>query len=898
MAIGRGGRGGGVRVPIITEFDSQGIKKFSDQMTSLGKNLTKTVTLPLLGLGAAAIKMSMDFETSMAKITGLVGVAADQTKIMGEQAITMASQYGKSATEAAEALFFITSAGLRGSEAMDVLESSLKASAIGLGDTATIADVLTSAVNAYGSDVLSSAKATDILVAAVREGKLEASELAGSIGSVLPVASALGVGLGDVAGAMSALSRTGTNAATAATQLRGILFTILKPSAGANKELEKYGLSAKALRQQLREQGLLATLKTLNDTLGDNEESIAKVFGNQRALAGVVDLLGANVASTEKIFAATNNTLADTDAAFAVIAESSGFKFNVATATMKNSLISFGDILAPVFIKAAEFLKAVAERFSNLTDEQKKTVVIALAVIAAIGPLILLIGTLSKVVIFLAGTFALLSKTFILIPLIIFSLIGAFKSQSDAQYILAKETGDTWGMIRRFIVNGLKGVSESIESFINMTIFAFGTWFATLSYYLNPLNLLRFDPNGKHFDEHMKKMHASLKQVDFSGFRDNVEKFDGVLMGVTQKISDINTELKDSTAVADAAQKEVDGLLEELKALGEGAEGTEKKTKKLKETMKQLKDAMVKVKTEAVEALKSSLAEAERKLDDARQKFNEFRDAIKGAITGILNFGKAAEGDSFISGLTDQAAAATDFANKVKTLIQMGLSETAIREVLKAGHEAGSKIADEIISGGSTVVNQVNTLVAAVDAVAEQVGVAGAERFFQAGVDQGQALVNGILEALRQAQAELAAAVKAAAGGGEIRPFGARATSLLDAIGGIKGSKKQANAMAAFQEAFASKGTFTRKEDAAIRAKFKLAKGGIVMGPTNALIGEAGPEAVVPLSGANSARGAFGSTINITVNAGIGTDGTVVGRQVVEAIKRYERSSGPVFARA
>ena len=898
MAIGRGGRGGGVRVPIITEFDSQGIKKFSDRMTSLGKNLTKTVTLPLLGLGAAAIKMSIDFETSMAKITGLVGVAADQTKIMGEQAITMASAYGKSASEAAEALFFITSAGLRGSEAMDVLESSLKASAIGLGDTATVADVLTSAVNAYGSDVLSSAKATDILVAAVREGKLEASELAGSIGSVLPIASALDVGLGDVAGAMAALSRTGTNAATAATQLRGILFAILKPTTAANKELAKYGLSAKALRTQLREQGLLSTLKTLNDTFGDNEESISKVFGNARALAGVLDLMGANGDSTEKIFAATNNTLNDTDAALAVIAESSGFKFNVATATMKNSLISFGDILAPVFIKAAEFLKAVAERFSNLTDEQKKTVVIALAVIAAIGPLILLIGTLSKVVIFLAGTFALLSKSFILIPLIIFSLIGAFKAQSDAQYQLARETGDTWGMIRRFIINGLKGVSESIESFINMTIFAFGSWFATLSYYLNPLNLLRFDPNGKHFDEHMKKMHTSLKQVDFSGFRDNVEKFDGVLMGVTQTVSGINAELKDSTAVADAAQKEVDALLEELNNLGEGAEGTEKKTKKLKETMKQLKDAMVKVKTEAVEALKSSLAEAERKLDDARQKFNQFKDAIKGAITGILNFGKAAEGDSFISGLTDQAAAATDFANKVKTLIQMGLSETAIREVLKAGHEAGSKIADEIISGGSTVVKQVNTLVAAVDAVAEQVGVAGAERFFQAGVDQGQALVNGILEALRQAQAELAAAVKAAAGGGEIRPFGARATSLLDAIGGIKGGKKRANAMAAFQEAFASKGTFTRKEDAAIRAKFKLAKGGIVMGPTNALIGEAGPEAVVPLSGANSARGALGSTINITVNAGIGTDGTVVGRQVVEAIKRYERSSGPVFARA
>jgi TP901 family phage tail tape measure protein len=894
MAIGRGG----IRIPIISEFDEKGIKKFANSTQALGKSLTMRLTLPIVGLGAAAVKMSMEFETSMAKITGLVGVAADQTKIMGDQAITMASKYGKSATEAAEALFFITSAGLRGKEAMDVLESSLKASAIGLGETATIADVLTSAVNAYGSDVLSASKATDILVAAVREGKLEASELAGSIGSVLPVSSALGVGLADVAAAMAALSRTGTNAATAATQLRGILNSILKPSSQANKELEKFGLSAAGLRRQLREEGLLATLVTLKNTFGDNEEAVGKVFGNVRALSGVLDLTGANLESTEQIFQALNNTLDDTDKAFAVIAESSGFKFNVATATMKNSLISFGDIIAPVLIKAAEFLKTVAERFSNLTDQQKKTVVIVLAVIAAIGPLILLIGTLAKAVMLLASVFALLSKTFVLIPLIIFSLIGAFKAQSDAQYILAKETGDTWGMIRRFIVSGLKGVSESIESFINMTIFAFGTWFGFVSYYLNPLNFLRFDPNGKHFDAHMKKMQGSLKQVDFSGFRDKVEKFDGVLVGLGETVSSINAELKDSTAVADAAQAEIDKLKEEFKDLGEEKEKTEKKAKKLKEALQKLREGMVQIKTKAVEALKESLNEAQRKLDEARDKFNAFKNSITGAITGIINFGKAAESDSFLTGLTEQANAATSFADKVKKLVQMGLSERAISEVLKAGFEAGSKIADEIINGGSTVVNQVNTLLASVESVADQVGQYGAEQFYQAGVQQGEALVNGILEALRQAQAELAAAVKAAAQGGDIRTFGARATNLLDAIGTISGSKKQANAIAAFEQALAGSGKISKKEDAAIRAKFKLAKGGIVMGPTNALIGEAGPEAVIPLSGANSARGALGSTINITVNAGIGTDGSFVGRQIVDAIRKYERTSGPVFAKA
>lgn len=62
-----------------------------------------------------------------------------------------------------------------------------------------------------------------------------------------------------------------------------------------------------------------------------------------------------------------------------------------------------------------------------------------------------------------------------------------------------------------------------------------------------------------------------------------------------------------------------------------------------------------------------------------------------------------------------------------------------------------------------------------------------------------------------------------------------------------------------------------------------LAEGGIVTGPTLALIGEAGPEAVVPLN-----RGGAMGTTNITVNMPAGSDGA----EVVRAIQRYARKSG------
>ena len=75
----------------------------------------------------------------------------------------------------------------------------------------------------------------------------------------------------------------------------------------------------------------------------------------------------------------------------------------------------------------------------------------------------------------------------------------------------------------------------------------------------------------------------------------------------------------------------------------------------------------------------------------------------------------------------------------------------------------------------------------------------------------------------------------------------------------------------------------------------KLAQGGLVMGPQLSLIGEAGPELVVPLDKVGQLGG--GNTYQITVQTGVG-DPREIGRQVVDAIKQYERTAGPVFVAA
>ena len=222
-------------IPLVTKFDDKGLQAAQGALSRFGgfaADVAKAAAAAVAGVAVVSVREAAQFETSFSKIQGLVGVTADEIGVLEDAAKRLGPQFGVSANEAAEALFFITSAGLRGAGATDVLEASLKGAAIGLGDTKTIADLATSAVNAYGESNLGGAEAVDVLAEAVRLGKLEPAELAGAMGQVLPLASNLGVSFDQVGAALAGMSKTGTDAATASTQLRQILATLAKPTVG------------------------------------------------------------------------------------------------------------------------------------------------------------------------------------------------------------------------------------------------------------------------------------------------------------------------------------------------------------------------------------------------------------------------------------------------------------------------------------------------------------------------------------------------------------------------------------------------------------------------------------------------------------------------------------------
>jgi hypothetical protein len=267
------------------------------------------------------------------------------------------------------------------------------------------------------------------------------------------------------------------------------------------------------------------------------------------------------------------------------------------------------------------------------------------------------------------------------------------------------------------------------------------------------------------------------------------------------------------------------------------------------------------------EGLGDALDNAKDALDDAKTAFNDFATSVSDGIKSAFSFSDAQAageetGAGFLDGLRTQVAGVVEYARKIQELLDKNLSKDALAKVLEAGAVAGSAIASELIKGGQAAIDETNALVDSANGAAEKVGMNAAAKWYQGGIDSAQKMVDGIQAELDKLTPKLMAKMDAlAAKMKRTVDIDVRVTETVSrvvatiAAGGIP----------------------------------KMAEGGIVNRPTLALIGEAGPEAVVPLSKMNSG----GGDVNINVTGGLATSAEI-GQSVVNALRAYSRSAGPL----
>lgn len=307
-------------------------------------------------IAAAAVRMSATFSSEMAKIETLVGIAGNKVNAMKKDVVDMAGEVGKSPQELAEALFFVTSAGLRGSEAMDALRASAQASAIGMGETKIVADALTSIMNAYGSEVYGAEEATNLLIRTVKLGKLETDQLAGSIGQLLPIATTLGISFEELGANIATMTRIGLGVEETATTLKGLMNTFIHDTPQASEALAGVNLTMEGLRDTLREKGLLYTLQLLLDAFDGNIEKIGEVVPNIRALTNLLGTAGAQADTYAENLAGMSENFDNLGEGMKRVEQEAMQQYNKSSAELNAIMVQLGNEALPSVVNGLKAL--------------------------------------------------------------------------------------------------------------------------------------------------------------------------------------------------------------------------------------------------------------------------------------------------------------------------------------------------------------------------------------------------------------------------------------------------------------------------------------------------------------------------------------------------------------
>lgn len=369
------------------------LEQTGDKIETMGKKVAPVSAAVGAGL-TVATKNASDFEDGMAKMSTLFDTTQTSVKDLSEEFIKLSNETGKGATELAEAGYQALSASVPIQNVGKFVKTSAELAKVGFTDTSTAVDVLTTAINAYGLSANDADKIANNLVNTQNLGKTTVNELASSMGKIIPTASSMGVNLNNLCTVYAEMTKQGIATAEATTY--------------ANEMLNEIGDSgstvAGILQQETGEsfQQLMADGNSLGDVLQILKDYAERTGTNFNELWSSTSAGKAALAITNSGAEEFNNTLQTMVTSTDVLGEgldklsTPSAKAKKAMNQLKNDAMELGQVIlesiAPIIEQSAAQIEAFTNWFSVLDPNIKQVIVVVLAMVAALGPVLIFVG--------------------------------------------------------------------------------------------------------------------------------------------------------------------------------------------------------------------------------------------------------------------------------------------------------------------------------------------------------------------------------------------------------------------------------------------------------------------------------------------------------------------------
>jgi TP901 family phage tail tape measure protein len=392
---------------------NQLLKQGSTNLLNFGKNtqwagrqLMVGFTLPLVSLGATASKTFMDMETQairFKKVYGDLFTPASETQAALEGITELGKQFTKYGIAVSTTVGLAAEAAAAGFQGLDLqrqTSAATKLSILGQVDSQKALETTIALQNAFSMSSENLAESIDFLNAVENQTVLSLDDVSTAIPKAAPIVQQLGGDVKDLAFFMTAMKEGGINASEGANALKSGLASLINPTGKAAAMLEGFGINAKKIvvdnKGDLKKTVIeFATALNQLDPL-NRAQAIEQMFGKFQfsrlstlfanvtkegtQAARVLDLAGSSVQELASL----------SEKELGMTSESAMNKFKGAVENLKLSLVPVGEEFLKAVTPIAEFVSKILDRFNNLGDGTKKIIVTMTALVAGLGPVLLM----------------------------------------------------------------------------------------------------------------------------------------------------------------------------------------------------------------------------------------------------------------------------------------------------------------------------------------------------------------------------------------------------------------------------------------------------------------------------------------------------------------------------
>lgn len=489
----------------------------SNAMVATGSVLTKSVSVPLLTIGAAALKTTADFDAGMSEVKAISGATGTEFKQLETKAIQMGAKTKYSATEAASAFKYMAMAGWDTNDMLSGISGVMNLAAASGEDLATTSDIVTDALTAFGLSAKDSSHFADILAQASSRSNTNVGLMGETFKYVAPVAGALGYSAEDCAVAIGLMANSGIKASQAGTALRSLFTRLAKPTDTVAAAMEKYNITLTDAN------GNMKPLSTLMSEMRDRfsglseaqKANLAATLAGQEGMSGLLAIVNSSDADFKNLTDSINNADGASERMAKTMQDNLKGSFTIFKSTVESAAISIGKKLTPEVRKFVDTGTSLVKKFNDMSDAEK-TNVVNIGKMATVIPLATLAG--GK----LLGAFLKLGKgvvNFNSQASLLVQAIGLYRSGATSA---ALATG-TW-------FSSLSSIGTGIMSFITNPAGAavIGVAALTVALIANTKEMNNYKEAGSKMSEEEQMLIDRTKELKQAYDESNKSKLDAI----------------------------------------------------------------------------------------------------------------------------------------------------------------------------------------------------------------------------------------------------------------------------------------------------------------------------------------------------------------------------------